>query len=254
MKKLLLFTFLPLFFACTPRFMVLDTQSTQVKPQADYLLYETDTLQVRYSFWFERGLMSFTVYNKLNVPIYLDWKKSSYIENSKKYNYWADTEFTESAAIRYEGVLIAPNYQGAAIVGRSNKTKEERIVFIPPKSYIYRSSYYLLDNETVIMLNGLVYEERKVKSTITSSFGASTTMIKTGNKSFEKQNTPLAFRNFLTFSTTENFATEFYIDNEFWVSQITLIPEKELAGREETKYQFNMKSNYKKPSAFYKKP
>ena len=38
--------------------------------------------------------------------------------------------------------------------------------------------------------------------------------------SFEKGNAPVFFRNFFTYSTTENFDKESYIDNGFYVSRI----------------------------------
>jgi hypothetical protein len=38
---------------------------------------------------------------------------------------------------------------------------------------------------------------------------------------FDKEKTPLAFRNFLTFSFSEDMKDEFYVDNEFYVSKIT---------------------------------
>ena len=46
--------------------------------------FENDTLKIIYSFWSEGGVFSFSVYNKLSIPLYIDWKKSSFIKNSDK--------------------------------------------------------------------------------------------------------------------------------------------------------------------------
>jgi len=41
---------------------------------------------------------------------------------------------------------------------------------------------------------------------------------------FSKENSPLSFRSYITYSTDEKFLSEFYIDNLFYISQITQMP------------------------------
>ena len=89
----------------------------------------------------------------------------------------------------------------------------ERITFIPPASNYYRSQFYIFPR-TYIKLNRLAdytevprndnpYRKTKVYS-----------------HSYSKESSPLLFRNFLTFSFSEDFNTEFYVDNEFYISEI----------------------------------
>ena len=87
---------------CAKKYIqVFETKSTNTEKQADFFVYETDTLKITYSFWAEKGVLSFAVYNKLDQPIYIDWKKSSFIDNSNKLNYWVDEE--RSNSIKYFG-------------------------------------------------------------------------------------------------------------------------------------------------------
>ena len=44
---------------------------------------------------------------------------------------------------------------------------------------------------------------------------------------YETTRTPLLFRNFLTISTTENFASESYIDNGFYIANVYRVKTKD---------------------------
>ncbi len=258
MKKILFFLNLFIFSACSSSVGVFNITSQYSVNKDKYIVFENDTIAISYDFWFEKGLLSFAIYNKLNVPLYIDWKKSSYIENGEKLDYWSDTETLTSnsyaTALTYKGNLIAPYYSltGGRSITVGKKEKQERITFIPPKSYIYKSPYYLLSTKVMNKVRQEVFEEKKVETSYKSIETGRTKKIKIQQKSFDKFSSPLVFRNFLSFSVNENFTNEFYIDNEFWVSSITFMPHKELAGNEElASYEYQMRSTYKKPNAFY---
>lgn len=76
-KTILLITLaLALFSSCSKQFIqVFDTSTTNTKLTDGFWVYETDSIKLTYSFWADKGVMSFSVYNKLNKPIYIDWKK-----------------------------------------------------------------------------------------------------------------------------------------------------------------------------------
>src|SRR5690606_15519519 len=48
-------------------------------------------------------------------------------------------------------------------------------------------------------------------------------------KNFDKVNSPLIFRNFLTLSYSDNFKKVFYIDNEFFISKVTEMGKKQFS-------------------------
>ena len=126
---------------CSPQYMqVFEINSNKAKLSKDFFVYENDTIKISYSFWANHGLMAFSIYNKLDKPIYIDWKNSSFIYNSNKLNYWIDEQKTDYSSY-YLGYYYKGNLLPQGIIlneGIQNTTsvsiKPERITFIPPKS------------------------------------------------------------------------------------------------------------------------
>jgi hypothetical protein len=261
MKKFLLAVAICLLlFGCKSYVQVFNTKSLiKIDNEGSYV-YENDSLKITYSFWQEKGIMSFTIYNKSNKPLYIDWKKSSFINNSVKLNYWIDEEKTKAISVYgtyfYDGPLLKPGYPlintgGASI---SSTMKEERITFIPPESNYYRSQFYIFPITAFTMDTKSAFDEvpRKDKPKKRTKVFKAT---------FTKENSPLVFRNFLTFSFYENFDAEFYVDNEFFIQQILEMDRKHF---EQIRYNENQRSyildengNFKffsefmRPSSFY---
>lgn len=183
--------------------------------------YKNDTLQIDYIFWADNGLMKFRIYNASSKPIYIDWYKSSYISNSSRYQYWTDKVKTESsfnavAVSSYRYSPLFPTVTGYSGGSVSSQTKQERISFIPPRSYIERTGYSL--KKDYFNQWGKDYTKKieprfdrpKIKTTVST-------------KDFTRENSPLDFRNFLTFSFKEDFSSEFYVDNEYYVKSISVM-------------------------------
>lgn len=216
MRASLVLLFLSIFFlGCKNYVQVFNTSSSLQTLDENKYVYENDSLLITYSFWKENGLMTFSIFNKLDKPLYIDWKKSSYIDNSVKLNYWIDEEKSTSYSIYNSYVYNGPTLRPGYIVGTSTTStiKEERITFIPPQSYYYRSQFYLLPIDFFELDLNTSFEhvprnDKPQKST------------KLYKKTFSKEDSPLVFRNFLTFSLTEDFKTEFYVDNEFYIKEI----------------------------------
>ncbi|CAM3459957.1 hypothetical protein [Aequorivita lipolytica] len=115
-KNLLLFFFTLSLFGCktTTYVQVFETKANNVKIVDETYLFENDSLKITYNLWRERGLMQFEIYNKLDTPIYIDWRKSSYIDNTVKLNYWEDVERTNAL---YSSYYYSGFYGSAASVG-----------------------------------------------------------------------------------------------------------------------------------------
>jgi hypothetical protein len=85
MSKLLSFIIgIILLSSCSKYIQVFETSSTNTVSENENWVFETDTVKVTYEFWMNKGVMAFTVFNKLDIPIYIDWKNSSFIYNSEK--------------------------------------------------------------------------------------------------------------------------------------------------------------------------
>lgn len=215
MKKKLLLLFIALsIFGCKSisYVQVFETKTNNVKTVDETYLFENDSLTITYNLWRERGLMQFTIYNKLNVPLYIDWRKSSYIDNAVKLNYWEDVERTNAI---YASYSYAGSPYTAGSIGSSSTAmiKEERITFIPPKAKYTRSQFYIIPKSFTVLDKKGPYKDVLLKED-------SQKTTKVYYKEFSKDETPRAFRNFLTFSLTEDFTQEFYVDNEFYISKI----------------------------------
>lgn len=214
---------------------VFETSTTNTLIVNESYVYETDTVKVTYAFWRKNGIMSFTVFNKLDQPIYIDWKKSSYIPNSNKLNYWVDEE--RSKSISYYGGYFynGPSLREGVTVNlgtassSTSKIKIERITFIPPKSSYHNYPLHLLSKPYVkIPIDTKSQEIRRNDNPRMKT--------KVYEVDYSKDSSPLRFRNFLTLSLTEDFQNEFYIDCEFYVSKI-----KEMDYRHFEKY--NLRDN-----------
>ena len=86
--------------SCGSYVQVFETKTANTKIEDEHYTFENDSIKIIYNFWKNKGLLSFSIYNKLNKPVYVDWKKSSYINNSIKRNYWEDTESTKTVERR----------------------------------------------------------------------------------------------------------------------------------------------------------
>jgi hypothetical protein len=188
--------------------------------------FENDTVKISYYFWSESGVLAFSIYNKLNVPIYVDWKKSSYIRNEDKYDYWIDEQNTESnssyASVTYKGFLT-----GWGTVGTSTTTskavKPERITFIAPHSKYKKYTFSLYNPKGTLI-------DTSVNLEFVPSKRDPKKVVGIYNRNYVYSDANTIFRNFLTLSTSEKFDKEIYVDNTFYVSKITEMPVDELLG------------------------
>ena len=239
--------FLIILTGCSKYIQVFETQPAEPSLKLGELyVYETDTLRITYSFWALKGVVSFEVHNKLDKPIYINWKRSAFIENSSKLNYWVDEETISSTyygGYLYQGPLLRPS--GVISRESSVKTKPERTTFIPPKSNYYRSQFYLMPLENYRLdKNSEVLE--------TTRTGKPKRLTKVYFENFTRQNSPHVFRNFLTFSLSEDFKDEFNIDNEFYLSKTLEMDYRHFKFEylDESGHRQYLKP-FKKPTSFY---
>jgi len=233
-------------FSCSPKLAHLYETKAMSSSKNQESLFENDTVKIIYSFWSENGSYSFSVYNKLNIPLYIDWKKSSLVKNNDKLNYWSDEILTKSSSKRNS----AYSYFGYSLLssesGFSSSIKPEQVTFIAPKSTVYKIQFALNAKsdsklpKTATIIDVTRSDNPKKKTKI--SF-----------LNYDENNSPLFFRNFMTLSTSDKFEKEFYIDNGFFVYKISEMTIKQLTASSTATGMSLMKapSPYKKPSSFY---
>jgi hypothetical protein len=205
MKNLLL---LALLASCTCT-EVIQTKSTNNLPftRSEGYTYENDTIIVKYSFWANYGIMGMSIYNKLNKPLYIDWGNSALIENGNTFNFWKDQTQAISTTVGYNkyGYDIYGR-KASAGVSNTNTTvyRPTRIMSIPPKSQV---------NEGGLHICSAVFNIYP----------------KPGNYDYDL--TPIKFRSYLVLSTEQDIKTQFYVDQEFYVSDAKYIDQYRLNGR-----------------------
>lgn len=227
LKNFALLATMTFFYGCsTAYYQVVETKTTNTKVVNDKYVFENDSLKITYNFWKEKGLLEFTVYNKLKKPLYIDWKKSSYINNTVKINYWEDEEKTKTVSVHSSSTSIPRGslyaFTNSSSISSSSTIKPEKLTFVPPSSNYTRKQFYLAPS-TFIKIPAKDYKEEKV-----ADLKDPTKQVTVYVKDFEKNDTPLIFRNFLTLSYSEKFDSEFYLDHEFYISRVRKMEKKQL--------------------------
>ncbi len=151
-------------------------------------VFENDTIKITYNLWENRGQMSFAIYNKLNMPIFIDWKNSSFIMDDMPIPYWVDKTNMATSSIGY-------NYKGFSTHNSSGiMIHDDRVTIVPPHSVAMKiyDGYLCLSNKPV----GI--DERK------------------------------HFRNYIAYSVNEDTKNESFSDSDFQVAQVKVIKKNKL--------------------------
>lgn len=210
--------------SCTSYVQLYETRPiSTLQSSADSYTFENDTLKIVYSFWANHGSLSYSVFNKMEVPIYIDWKKSSYIRNSQKINYWKDITSTSGMFNTSGSVFRGSIYENSLL--NVTSVKPESISFIAPKSTIYLSQFALFTSPKTDLS-----EVFDIDSAIRTDNSAKKTELR--SQKYNETNSPLIFRNFLTISTSDKFEKDAYIDNGFYLYKVTEMDKRHFQGKE----------------------
>ncbi len=224
--------------SCSTYVQLIETESIG-KDQVDQNgVCQNDAIKVNYDFWSEDGITYFSVYNKTDKPLYIDWKKSVFIYNDWKNEYWVEKSTTQNFLIPVgTGKNITYERQASTVVS-------ERYTFIPPHTYISVPMTYTIMSDYLsstttkksdssasykIFLTQSIRKNGGEKVDIASTTKAGTT--KAWEKNFNKNNTIAKFRNFITYASKEDFSDEKYIENEFFINKITEMKTKNFNGK-----------------------
>jgi len=79
---------------------ILRTKSVGLTEKKQGWVFENDSVRINYNFNELGGIMSFSLFNKLDKPVYLDWKNSSFIYNGEKNNYWIEESNTVGSSLQ----------------------------------------------------------------------------------------------------------------------------------------------------------
>ena len=199
-------------------------------------VFENEKVKITYDFWAQDGTMSFEIYNKLEMPIYIDWKNSSFIFNGNKKDYWIEQTNSLSSSsfigmnTRLFGNMSNSTIQKSNSTSTATSVKIERISFLPPRAKLNFAQFKLLNSVYYTLQSPMIIKE---KSIVTPKRLAIKYV-----QPFTIYNTPLSFRNYLAFTMTENSKDYFYIDNEFYLSKVIEMNNDEFDKRYSNKMNF----------------
>ena len=171
---------------------------------------ENDTLWMLYNFNGYNGPVKVSIYNKMDKPLYVNWKKSAIILEGKAISYYSPDQpldgIINSTESKSGNEVSAQSGSIQAII-----SGQEGLDFIPPHSRKDKTALPLItgfnkeismDQMKRVYMDG---DEQlpKVKSVY-----------------FSKESSPVNFRSYLTFSITGNSNDEFSLEHIFYVSHL----------------------------------
>lgn len=213
MKSLIKITsalsFLVLFSGCSIYQQVSIESNTPQNDRSEFVV-ENDSVSIIYSFHGQGGFIGIDIFNKLNQPLYVDWRKSALIIEDESFTLWKDEASLNgvSSSVQVmdnEGIVYSQGNIGGSLV------KNDNISFIPPHSKIVVNNYNL--NSPYFNIP----KELGQKITFYTRSGE----LRRGRKySFSAEHSPYIFRIFLSMANNDSFRDPIHFDNSFWISEI----------------------------------
>lgn len=204
--------------SCTKTFVqTFATQSSSISKKNGNWEFENDTLKITYDFNGNYGKMAFTVFNKLNKPLYIDWKNSAFIFNGLKNNYWVEETTTLSNSM----ILTNKTMPLPVSLAKSNtqSVKTERVTFIPPKSGISSLNSSITFKLTNVRQHYIVNTKKATKIFLPDLWRKNK-QLEGYELNYSENESIIKFRNFIAFSFSENSSQFNYIDNSFYVNNL----------------------------------
>ena len=223
-------------------YQVLKTKPDEAMVAKDNsLIYENEHCRIFYNLWAEGGNVGFSFSNRTNQNVFLNLDQCFFILNGEVHNYYRNRIFTRSSAsaastsrtstasrsvtgINFFDLLQTNRIAQSSQVGfissseQSVAFNEEKTVCIPPGTSKYFSEYLI--SERVIRDCALL--RIPTRKTINS-------------KLFTRENSPLVFRNIISYSL-ENGGQKNSVSNNFFVSDVTNYPESMAVGSKPSEF------------------
>lgn len=246
MKTYLLFLVSALTIAsCTQKAQLVTLRGDNLKAVPDQgLVMDNDTMTLRYSFSQERGQMHILLVNKLNRPLYVDWKRSAFIIGKEKLDYWYDVADVSLRTATFN------SWYSRYSVGSINGviSKDDPVGFIPPGTQLAKQQFVVYPNGTIRLPGQPEVVEEASKNANRKK------PVAVDIYTYQPDQSPLKFRNYLTLSTDKDFKTEFTVDTKFWASDIRVLPANQLTDVAIHEYEggsYFETLPFKKPDGFY---
>ena len=169
-------------------------------------IFDTDSIQIAYSFRGQDGPIQISVYNKLDRPMYVDWSRSAIIINNVATSYHG-----EKTRLIGQSVYINTSPSGNTTKATTSgyEYNPDYVSFVPPMRKIEHCSLWLSN------LNFDYIDKEAYKKTAIRDVNNQEVKVRALN--FSEENTPLFFESYLTIfledGSTYAITQSFYIAN-----------------------------------------
>ncbi len=165
---------------------------------------------IRYSFYGYGGPVRISVHNKLNVPLYIDWKRSALVMNDHSNTYWQNVSKLEATEQGYQ-VHWTPMVSSTSSIITGEIKGDEAIDFIAPKSY---------KETNMVMLGPDFIELKETDQQYQVKMPVKEGPADARYYRYGDENTPLKFRSYLTISADPSFVNPATFESSFWIAEI----------------------------------
>jgi len=173
-------------------------------------IVDNDSVTIKYNFKGRNCPIAIEVYNKLTIPIYIDWRKSSAIIDGRSISYWKDQTnidaSSQSVEIQWNSIISTNSTQLSGTMSRNESTS-----FVPPQSSI---------KMTPLLLKSAFFNVLEKDSVSIVNVPTASKVYKAKRYIYNESNTPLLFRSYLTMSLSDDFQNAHVYDHKFWVDGI----------------------------------
>jgi hypothetical protein len=229
--------------SCTPLqyYQVCKTQvDEEMRVSANRVVYEDDNCSVAYDLWTEGGNPGFWFRNNTDEDINLHLDRSYFVKNGVAYDYFLDRIFGATSQRSEAAAYSAMALTVMNTSGQAQNRKEKNVITIPAKTRKKISEYSV----------GWL----RITDCDLPGFP---TRLNIRTKVFDKENSPIVFSNRIAYSLGDKEEITSF-ENEFFVSEVTNYPEREMYETRSMSYCGNRVVSrrymrYVSPDAYYLK-
>jgi hypothetical protein len=201
------------FSSCKLAYQVFEVSPTATTTVDSNFVFQNSDVEIGYNFWTNGGKMGYYVYNKTDKPIYVNWDRSHFVLNNVSRDHYAvprDLYFDNVSIVRKTKRRVY--YEGTEQLSKQTSYQNKTVVEVPPMSKVLSDEFTFVNN---------VYDTKKLH------LGCK----RKRSMSFAQDTTPVAFRNYVTYSFANNFQDAKVVDNGFYVSKITSLTRSKFLGQ-----------------------
>lgn len=214
MSKSIPIAVIPLLFciSCTTFQYVTVSSSGVTKNDRNEFVVENDSLQLIYNFSGQNGPIKVSIYNKLDVPVYIDWQRSALIVNDKTVPYVPGEVKIEGS---FSGSTYTSRYSHYGSTSGSIQATAylpPTVDFIPPRAIINKTTINITSGYNAYIPDA---DFQKVKYPVVDGF-----TVNVKKAAFTEGNSPLHFRSFISYAVGESSTKLYTFEHSFFVSEV----------------------------------